>query len=268
MRRQEARDAVPLISDPILAAPVTPGLRAVSQRWGPVLLVVAVLAWAVPAIALSGGITSSDGAAPADFDEFGCTSCHGPSHEFATGGTEKINWTITDPDGNALAGNTYEADVVYTINITLSDELAADAENHAGFNLRVSAGSLSGIDGLSQHADDQLEATHVDAGSTTWQVEWEAPAEGVAVFDLFVNDVDGSGSPDEPDLVYRVGFFLTDDTHALPGAAGEEHEVHVGVELPQYWLGLIALASMVLVIVFSFVYLKFMSPHHTNQKDR
>jgi hypothetical protein len=53
----------------------------------------------------------------------------------------------------------------------------------------------------------------------------------------------------------------------LLGAA-EEHEVHFGISLQQYWIGLIGLGGMVFVLVAAFVYLKFASPHNTDPKDR
>ena len=34
------------------------------------------------------------------------------------------------------------------------------------------------------------------------------------------------------------------------------------------WIGLIGLAGMVFVMVAGFVYLKFVNPHNTDQKDR
>ncbi len=85
--------------------------------------------------------------------------------------------------------------------------------------------------------------------------------------DLFVNDVDGSGLPDAGDEVHRVGWFLTDESHAQPGAVSEE-EIEFGITLQQYWIGLIGLAGMIFVIVASFVYLKFVNPHNSGPKDR
>jgi hypothetical protein len=217
----------------------------------------------------SGGITK-DNAGVAEFEAGGCTACHGPGAphaDFAPGASDVISWTMTDAEGNVPAGNTYEADVVYTINITLLEERnAPSAANHAGFNLRASAGELAGVEGISQVSGDGTQATHTGPGRTDWQVTWTAPGDGVAVFDLFVNDVDGSGANDAGDQVLRVGWFLTDESHTLPGAAAEH--VEFGITLQQYWIGLIGLAGMIFIMVAGFVYLKFVNPHNTDQKDR
>ena len=79
--------------------------------------------------------------------------------------------------------------------------------------------------------------------------------------------MNGSAAPDEPDQVYWLQFGFGDHDGATLGAA-EEHEVHFGITLQQYWIGLIALIGMIFVMVAGFVYLKFVNPHNTDQKDR
>jgi len=238
----------------------------------PVLIALTTAVVAFPgAFGFSSGIMSSLPTAPDEFMQYGCASagCHGEAHEFPAGSDEHIVWNITAAnEDEAVAGNAYVAEARYEITVTLKDEQNPDAANHAGFNLRVSAGALEAVEGVSQVSADGLEATHVDAGRTDWTVAWTAPAEGVAVFDLLVNDVDGSAAPDAADQVYRRGWYISDESHAVPGAIAEEAEPHVGVELPQYWLGLIALAGMLVVMVFSFMYIRFMNPHHSDRKDR
>ncbi len=242
------------------------GRLARSAAPATLLLLLATALLAPQAFGFSGGITKDTAPDANAFAGEGCTACHG-DHNFAVGGLESVAWTITDADGNALAGNAYEHDAEYTISIALNEQNAPEAANRAGFNLRASAGTLVGVDGSSQATGDGAEATHVNAGAASWTVMWTAPAEGPVVFDLFVNDVDGSGAPDATDWVYRVGFWLTDDHHAVPGAV-EEHEVHFGISLQQYWLGLIAIAAAGFVMVFGFFYLKYASPHNTDSKDR
>lgn len=234
------------------------------------LVIMAAVAMVVApsSIGYSTGITGTSPGAPADFREVGCTAsgCHG-GQAFAEG-SSLISWTITDEEGNEPVGNAYEHGAHYTITITLDEQNEPGASNRAGFNLYVSAGELGAVDGSSKVSDDHMEATHVNGGSTEWQVLWTAPDEGVVVFDAFVNDVDGDRAPSDGDRVHRVGWWLTDASGAMPGAAAAEEEVHVGVPLPQYWLGLIALAGMVFVLVFGFVYLKYVSPHNADHKDR
>jgi hypothetical protein len=251
----------------------TKGSRVPVERWLPVLLAVLVLLFtAAPQVfGVPSGVTKEDPQGGGDFDKLGCTVCHGPGaaghHDFAAGGTERVTWNMTDAEGHAPAGNVYEAEAVYTITITLNETNGLEAANRAGFNLRAHAGTLEGVDGVSRVSEDGTQATHVSPALTTWQVEWTAPADGVAIFDLFVNDVDGIGGANAGDLVYRVGWWLTDHEHAIPGAQ-EEHEVHVGVQLQQYWIGLIAIAGMLGIMIFGYIYTKYMSPHHTDQKDR
>jgi hypothetical protein len=215
-------------------------------------------------VGFSTGIHDEMGGVPADFETLGCTSCHG-GNTFGPAGKGIIAVAIAAADGTPLSGP-YEHAAEYTLTITLDEQNAPEAANHAGFNLRVDAGQLAAVEGESQVNGAGTQATHVGPGRTEWRVVWTAPDEGPAVFDLWLNDVDGSGNPDPADQVYNIGFFLTDADHALPG--GVEEEVHVGVPLPQYWIGLIALAGMLFIMVFGFFYLKFVNPHHTDQGDR
>ncbi|MGB0652461.1 MAG: choice-of-anchor V domain-containing protein [Thermoplasmatota archaeon] len=240
------------------------------RKWLPALLLtaVAVLAASPLGAGFSSGIHNGNAPDPAAFEEEGCVACHG-DHTYAVTDGGIVSWSITDADGVGIAGNAYEADAVYTITIKLMEQNAPEADNHAGFNIRASAGTFEGVDGNSQPSDDGTQATHVDPASTQWTVTWTAPHDGVAVFDLLVNDVDGSGAADATDEVHRVGWYLTDSSHALPGAAahGEEHK-EFGVSLQQYWIGLVALTGMAFIMAFTYVYMRYSNPHNTDKKDR
>ena len=209
----------------------------------------------------SGGIVQGD----AGFDPAGegCISCHG-DHKFASEDAP-ISVTFTDADGVILTG-AYTHDATYTVSIVLDEQNAPEAANKAGFNFFIDAGTLEALDDTARIGDSG-DATHTSAGLTTWNFAWTAPAEGAATWRLFVNDVDGSAAPDAADQVYLKGGWLTDDHYAMPGAV-EEHEPHVGVSLPQYWLGLIALGMMAIIIGFAYIYLKYSSPHNADHKDR
>lgn len=243
-------------------------LSAAHQRWL-VLAAFAAVAAAVPmALAFSGGITK-DNAGLQQFEPYGCVACHGnaAAHEFpALNLTDVQVRVVKAEDGTPLNGP-YEANAVYTITISLAERVNPSAANRAGFNLRAAAGQLTPVEGESQVSADGTQATHVGPGRTSWNVTWEAPAEGAAGFSLFVNDVDGSGVPDAADQVYWTQFGFGDHDGAVLGAA-EEHEVHFGISLQQYWIGLIGLAGMLFIMVAGFVYLKFVNPHNTDQKDR
>lgn len=247
-----------------------PGAR--QARWVPIaLLVLAAALVATPlGLSFSRGIASNgQGAAkapPGDFETFGCTACHGAALKFPPVDNAALSWTVQDAEGNGLNGP-YHPDTAYTITIRLNETNAPQQANHAGFNLRASAGKLEGIAGQSQAATDNKQATHVDPTRTSWSVKWTAPESGPVAFSLFVNDVDGDGAPSLTDEVRWVQFGFTDASGAVLGAVVEE-EVEFGIRLQQYWIGLIALAGMLFVMVASFVYLKFVNPHNTDPKDR
>lgn len=235
------------------------------------LVAVALLfAYAPNAFGFSSGMNSDNPAFPDNFSEVGCTAsgCHG-GEEWADTAENQVRFTILDGEGNEVTSGAYEHDLTYTINITLVDEQNADAGNHAGFYLSATGGEFTATGEDVQITGDGLEASHTNAGNTEWSVEWTAPEEGAVAFMLLVNDVNGDQNPDPEDNVYRLFFALTDEEGAQLGAAeAEDHEVHYGLALPQYWLGLVALASMIFVILFAFVYLKFVNPHNTDAKDR
>jgi hypothetical protein len=238
------------------------------------LLPVAVLLIAAPmALAFSGGIcvgcAGGASAPPGEFATFGCTACHGEHLKFAPVSNAGIAVTATTAEGAVLNGP-YVAHTTYTLHIAFEETNAPDGgatQHHAGFNLRASAGKLTGVEGMSQASADGKQATHVDAARSSWNVTWEAPDAGAAGFSLFVNDVDGDGSNSEGDQVHWVQFGFTDKEGAVLGAVSEE-EVEFGITLQQYWIGLIALVGMIFVMVAGFVYLKFVNPHNTDQKDR
>lgn len=242
-----------------------PSLRPL-QKATPFLALAAALlfVYAPTAFGFSAGISSEDAAW--DPTHGGCTAsgCHGGG-AFASQDAG-ITVTFVDEAGEPIAA-TYEHGATYTVTIDLDEQQNPEADNHGGFNFFIDAGELSEVDETARVAAGGSEATHTGAGFTTWTFAWTAPEEGAATWRLFVNDVDGSAAPDAGDMVYLKGGWLTDDGFAMPGAV-EEHEVHYGVSLPQYWLGLIALAMMAVIIVFGFVYLKYVNPHNTNQKDR
>jgi hypothetical protein len=233
----------------------------------PALALLAALVAAVPAFGFSAGITKENAGVP-EFEAQGCVACHGTLHEFAALDMANVRVSVVTAEGGEPLNGPYEAHALYTITINLTEQVAAEhPSNHAGFNLRAAAGKLTAVEGQSQVTADGTQATHVGPGRTSWQVGWEAPESGAAGFSLFVNDVDGSAAPDPADQVYWLQFGFGDHEGAVLGAAVHE-EVHFGISLQQYWIGLIGLAGMLFVVVASFVYIKFVNPHNTDQKDR
>lgn len=246
--------------------------RTPLARWFvPALALAVAAAVAVPALGFSHGIcTGCSGAAsapPGDFDTFGCTACHGEHLKFPAVNNTGIHVSFVAPDGTPLNGP-YTIHTKYHVTIKFDETNHPEATNHAGFNLRASAGKLDAVAGISQVSSDGKQATHVDPTRTTWEVDWEAPDSGAVGFSLFVNDVDGSGVPDAPDQPHWVQFGLADPTGKVVGAAASTEPVEFGISLQQYWIGLIGLAGMLFVMVAGFVYMKFVNPHNSDAKDR
>lgn len=263
---------------PGLAAPVKPSLALRLRKLRPLLVVAAFATVAFLTVAPSGwGLPTGadkDTIQVAEFAAKGCTSagCHGGGN-FATPGNASVTWTIADATGKLLTGNAYAKGAVYTITITLHNEqnpVPDTPGRHAGFNLRATAGKLD-VPAAStdvQVTKDNKEATHTNPEHTNWTVSWTAPDAGPAVFDLFVNDANGQNGADAGDNIYRFGFWLTDSSSAVAGAAAKVEAVEFGISLQQYWIGLIGLTGMIFIMVAGFVYLKFVNPHNTDPKDR
>ncbi|MHB1260981.1 MAG: choice-of-anchor V domain-containing protein [Thermoplasmatota archaeon] len=248
--------------------PLLTGARKPSARWlVPALALAAALVVAVPAFGFSTGIHKENAPDPAAFAKDGCTACHGTLHTFSALNTTNVMVAVAKAEGGQPLNGAYEAHALYTITITLNEQNQPSAANHAGFNLRAAAGKLTAVAEQSQVTADGAQATHVGPGRTSWQVGWEAPESGAAGFSLYVNDVDGSAAPDPADQVYWLQFGFGDHEGAVLGAAVHE-EIEFGISLQQYWIGLIGLAGMLFVVVASFVYIKFVNPHNTDQKDR
>ena len=142
-------------------------LSALRSRW---LVLAMLLVVAVPATyAFSGGIcvgcAGGSNAPPGEFAQFGCASagCHGTAHTFPALNATNVRVSVVDAEGAPLNGP-YEAHGVYTITISLDEQNAPEAANHAGFNLRAAAGTLSAVEGQSQVSADGKQATHVGPG--------------------------------------------------------------------------------------------------------
>lgn len=255
------------------APEATMGARFSSKRMlVPVAILAVIGVMAMPVgFGFSGGMHSDATGYPDNFEQFGCATsgCHSAEHAFTPGSFGLVSWSFVDAEGEPLAGIQYEPDTEYTVTITLDEQNEPDANNRAGFNLEASKGQFSlGEDENVHVTEDGMQAAHNNAGQTEWSFLWTAPPEEVVVFSLYVNDVNGNANADEGDQVHQAGWWFRDESGAVPGAAAEEEHFEVGVPLPQYWLGLIAIFGAAIVIIFGFVYLKFFSPHHADQKKR
>ena len=136
------------------------------------------------------GSSISSGIHRSSFNDDGC-SCHNLEADPGV--------TVT------LAGLpvNYTSQQTYTLTVQITGGPPAGGSNQGGFNLVVSAGTLTVLDERSQLFDNGLEATHTTAGNDqrNWSLNWTAPIEGTNYvdFSLVANSVDGSGSNDAAD---------------------------------------------------------------------
>lgn len=234
------------------------------------LAIAAALVVAPAGLGFSTGIDVDNAPVPGDFAKIGCVACHGTVGKFKPVDNSIVSYSIKDSKGAFLNGP-YDPKEKYTISIKLNEEVGADVGptgNHAGFNLRTTAGKLDPVEGQSQISKDGTQATHISAIRTSWNVTWTPPASGAVSFQLFVNDVDGDGKPSTDDSPHELFFGLTDSSGAVLGGAVATEAVEYGISLQQYWIGLIGLAGMIFVMIAGYVFLKYGSSHNTDQKDR
>ena len=98
----------------------------------------------------------------------------------------------------------FEASEIYDLNITLTGgpEITSDSQNHGGFTLTSSIGTLSSKDEYTQLMEDGS-ITHTSAGNNqrTWKVQWTAPSDDSQSVEFKVggNSVNGDDEPNEQD---------------------------------------------------------------------
>ena len=121
----------------------------------------------------------------------GCI-CHSGS------ATSNVTISISDLPGK------FEASEIYNLKITLTGgpEVTSDSQNHGGFSLTSSVGTLSSKDEYTQLMEDGS-LTHTSAGNNQriWEVQWTAPSDDSQSVEFKVggNSVNGDDEPNEPD---------------------------------------------------------------------
>jgi hypothetical protein len=104
----------------------------------------------------------------------------------------------------------FNASETYMMNISVSGgaEQIEEPLNTAGFNVWVSRGTLSIVDGASDVQIENGEATHTEAGNDqrNWTVLWTAPPsdEVTTEFRITVNTVNGDDQPSTDDQWNRL----------------------------------------------------------------
>lgn len=145
----------------------------------------------------------------------GCT-CHGDGQisDTATVSVEGIpvNWS----HGQS-----------YNLFVNLSGP-SSTGVNQGGFNLRVSAGTLTSLDDKTQILND--EATHTTKGNDerSWIVQWNAPDSGnIVAISVVGNAVNGNGVAGDGDhwdkkTVHISSSETTEDSIGLDGFSSEQ----------------------------------------------
>ena len=143
--------------------------------------------------------------------QFGCT-CHSGS------ATEGVVVTLDGVPDNYNAGETL------TLTITITGGPEAGGENHGGFNLDASAGTLAPFDNTSQLMDGEMTHTGFGNDQRTWQVNWTAPADNTTdiTFTAHGNAVNGDGSANSDDKWNKVVVILAGDTPEGGGTTDDE----------------------------------------------
>ena len=227
----------------------------------------------------SGGIGGEqvnivDGSEISDVAEMGCL-CHNPD-----GADNRVTVLMADVPYRYLAGQTYE------MVLQIVGGPAVDGTNSAGFSMRVNIGTLaagSGSESLTQIAveGDEKTLTHTAAGAAasdrSWSVAWTAPDSGAGdvVFRVTGNSVNGDQGATNSDRWNHLMFGIPeaaadgDDTRTRTIFVGDgeleapqttEHGLSLhdmGAPLRAHWLGLLGFLSVILVIVFCGLMLRY-----------
>jgi hypothetical protein len=203
-----------------------------------------------------------------DVAKEGCL-CH------STTVTNSVQIILDDVPYSWVAGQSYD------LRLQLIGGPEADVgSTTAGFSMRVSAGSLAESD-LTQNWEGDIQTlTHNADGARTdarmWPITWTTPESGEGVVDFWItgNSVDGNGlnngedswnqlviflleSDEESGLGTRT-IFASDGNVSAPEAVEHGVQLHeMGAELRAHWLGLLGFLSVIIVIVFSGLLLRY-----------
>lgn len=245
------------------------------MHWGKGLAILSVVVVAISfaatgAIGRSTGIDKTGG-----MPKEGCT-CHGEGGEKEKKGVPSDKVVIDFKiDGNPFK---YQKGKVYNISIGVAQTdvpMPAAALNKGGFNLRVTSGTLKAAAGYENFVkpSGNLEATHTPEGDKNgrmWNLTWTAPADDkdAAIFTVFVNTVDGDGSPDEGDH-WTGKVVVLMGTSGEVGGGGHVAPEEIGVRWLAHWVGIISFIAVFVVLILYYFVLKYgETVHATDHRDR
>ena len=247
-----------------------------SLRPAVILLLVGLLLGS-GSFAESRGITGDKAEGDRDVAKTGCT-CHSDN---IIAPTDSMTLIIEGVPFGWSDGESYEL----TIQLIGGPEMDTSS-NTGGFSMRVTSGVLSagsGFEGKVKNDGSEQTLTHTAAGAQTedrtWHVVWTAPAAGSGEVTIWLagNSVDGNGAAMAPDSYNRLSFslpegsdssntrtiFAGDGNVQAPAAEAGHTDLHsMGAPFRAHWLGLLGFASVISVIIFCGLFLRYGFSHH------
>ena len=158
----------------------------------------------------------------------------------------------------------YNPETTYNITLSIDDTNVERSENdngkYGGFLAEVSEGSfvtdenywIGGEGSYISHNDNSNNIRN-------WVFQWTAPADGTgdAIFMIYFNVVNGEATTGDQ------WSYLTAVSLGTPQTSSHEVSIHeLGVELMQYWIGLIGLAVVLLSVLVAYVVIRGGSAHY------
>lgn len=170
-----------------------------------ILVLLVLLAAGTLALAGTHAFSSGPKKGGIDPNSAGC-NCHSPTANPATA------ITVTGLPTEYTAGKSYDI----TVSSTTTVEAQASPINYGGFHLQANGGSFAargntqaawvqattGTNPTIEHTQAGEKGNAPSGGTHTWELTWTAPAKasGDVNFKLWVNRVNGNGSPDPADI--------------------------------------------------------------------
>lgn len=157
----------------------------------------------------------------------------------------------------------YVPEQTYNISLQINDTNVVSEEGairYGGFLSEVSEGAYQSNENY-WIGDDGAYISHNanSNGVRNWTFQWTAPAEGTgdAIFTMYFNVVNGVGTNGD-----QWSYFTTISL-GTPQLASEEISIHeLGVELMQYWIGLIGIGVVFLAILVAYIVIRGGSAHY------
>ena len=157
----------------------------------------------------------------------------------------------------------YVPEQTYNIYLQINDTNVISEEGvlrYGGFLSEVSEGAYQNSENYWVGADGAYISHNANSNDVrNWTFQWTAPAEGTgdAVFTMYFNVVNGVGATGDQ------WSYFTAISLGTPQLASEEISIHeLGVELMQYWIGLIGIGVVFLAILVAYLVIRGGSSHY------